>query len=115
MPVTIALPDDLTQRLQTEAANRQLSLDELVVDVLVNAFEHEQDDVPTLDQVVAEIRAIGPNPASFHPATQSLADLLLNAPDDPSFDLEKWNREWTMAEAEMKAITQANALAEGRS
>jgi hypothetical protein len=115
MLVTIALPDDLTQRLQTEADNRQLSLDELVIDVLVNALEYEQDDDPTLDQVVAEIKAMEPNPASFHPATQSLADLLINAPDDPSFDLEEWNREWAAAEAEMKAITHANDLAEGRS
>jgi hypothetical protein len=112
MLVTIALPDNLTQRLQIEADNRQLSLDELVVNVLVNALEQDND---SLDKVVGEIKTMGPNPASFHPATQSLADLLTNAPDDPSFDLEEWNREWAWAETEMKAITRANDLAEGRS
>jgi hypothetical protein len=114
MLVTIALPDDLSKRLQIEANDRRLSLDELVIDVLANVFEHEQGAFPTLEEVVAKIKATEPDPASFHPANRSLADLLSNMPDDPCFDLEEWNREWAMAEAEIKAITHANDLAEER-
>ena len=37
-----------------------------------------------------------------------------NAPDDPDFDLESWRQQWAAVEAEMKAITRANDMAEGR-
>jgi len=111
--VTIALPDGLTKRLQVEADNRQLSLDELAIDVLANALDIKQEIYPSVEQVIAEIKAMEPNLTGFHPATQSLADLLSHAPDDPNFDLEEWNREWKIAEAEIKAMTRANALAEG--
>jgi len=64
--------------------------------------------------VVAKIQATPPNPANIRPATGSLAEALQNAPDDPDFDLETWIREWSMIEYEMKAITHANSIAEGR-
>ncbi len=115
MSITIVLPDDLTQRLQTQAVSQRLSLNELVVEILTRVFEHRQDAYPTLEKVVAEIKSMEPNPANFYPATQSLADLLVNSPDDPSFDLKEWNREWAIVEAEIRAITQASDLAEGRS
>jgi predicted DNA-binding antitoxin AbrB/MazE fold protein len=76
--------------------------------------ETEQEDYPTLTEVIAEIRTMQPNPANFHPATQSLAERLVNSPEDPSFDAEVWNREWVRVEAEMKAITHTNDQAEGR-
>jgi hypothetical protein len=59
-----------------------------VTDLLSNALADESEDYPTLEEVVARIRATPPNPANIHPATESLADLLLNAPEDPDFDLE---------------------------
>jgi cell pole-organizing protein PopZ len=74
----------------------------------------EADDAPTLEEVVAQIKATPPNPAAIHPATASLADLLLDAPEDPDFDLERWTQQWAAVEAEMKAITRANDIAEGR-
>ncbi len=115
MSITIVLPDDLTQRLQAQAVSQRLSLNELVVEILTRVFDHKQDTYPTLEKVVAEIKSMESNPANFCPATQSLADLLVNSPDDPSFDLKEWNREWAIAEAEIRAITQASDLAEGRS
>jgi hypothetical protein len=98
MSTKIVLPDDLTQRLQAQAISQRLSLNELVVEVLTRVFEPRQDVYPTLEQIVAEIKSMEPNPANFHPATQSLADLLINSPDDPSFDLKEWNREWAITE-----------------
>jgi hypothetical protein len=114
MSATITLPDNLMQRLQEEADSRQLSLDKLVATILDNTLASRHNDQLRLQEIVAEIKALEPSQDSFHPATQSLADLLANAPDDPSFDLEEWNREWARAEAEIKAITRANTLAEGR-
>jgi len=60
----------------------------------------------TISQAVAS--------SNFRPATKSLADILRSAPADPSFDLEKWNREWSAVESEMEAITRANTRAESR-
>lgn len=114
MSTTIILPDNLIQRLQQEADSRQLSLDKLVATILDNTLAGRQNDQPGLQEIIAEIKALEPSQDSFHPATQSLADLLADAPDDPSFDLEEWNREWARAEAEIRAITRANTLAEAR-
>jgi hypothetical protein len=47
------------------------------------------------------------------PATGLLAEALKNAPHDPDFDLETWTKEWAAVEAEIKAITRANDIAEG--
>jgi hypothetical protein len=46
--------------------------------------------------------------------TITLADLLRDAPEDPDFDLETWTQQWATIEAEMKVITRANDIAEGR-
>ena len=70
----------------------------------VNPFERESV-FPSLEEVVAEIRAIHPNPASLRPASGSLAEALRDAPDDPDFDLSVWNQEWAMVEAEMKMMS----------
>lgn len=116
MTMTITLPDQLAVKLQAEARQQHLSPDELALNILADALklEDEADEYPTLEEVVAKIKATPPNPANIHPATQSLADLLRDAPHDPDFDLETWNREWAKVEAEMKAITRADNIAEGR-
>jgi hypothetical protein len=115
MPIMITLPTDVEKGLQAKAEAQQVSLNELIVDILIQAVETELvDDFPTLEEVVAEIKATPPNPASIHPPTASLADLLREAPTDPNFDLEAWQQEWDKIEAEMKAITRANEIAEGR-
>ena len=64
--------------------------------------------------MVERIKATPPNPAAIHPATDSLADLLRDAPQDPNFDLETWTRQWNAIEAEMQAIDRADDIAEGR-
>lgn len=115
MPITITLPAELEENLQAKAEAQQRPLDELIVDILANAVEAEaDDDWPTLEEVVAEIKALPPNPAAIRPATGSLAEALANSPHDPDFDLETWQRDWAKIEAEMKAIDRANEIAEGR-
>lgn len=113
MTITITLPDELAQDLQHRAEEKEVSLDELVINLLVSALVNEPEDYPSLEEVVTRIKASPPNPANIHPATASLAELLLNAPEDPDFDLETWKREWANVEAEMKAIERANDITEG--
>lgn len=61
--------------------------------------------MPPLEEVVAKIRAVPPNPHGVRPASGSLADALRNAPEDSDFDLVAWTQAWKMAEAEMETIT----------
>lgn len=63
----------------------------------------EWPDDRTLEEVVADIKRLGPGIPNIHEATASLAELLENAPHDPDFNLEEWQREWAKVEAEMKA------------
>jgi len=79
-----------------------------------NGWLLEDDEGPTLEEVMAKIKATPPSPTAFHPATESLLDYLLAVPDDPDFDVEAWNRDWARVEAEMKARDKANDIAEGQ-
>ena len=57
----------------------------------------------TLEEVLDEIIRRGPGIPNVRKATTSLADYLKNAPHDPHFNLEEWNREWAKIEAEIEA------------
>ena len=69
---------------------------------------------PTPETVVAKIKATPPNPQNIRPARGSLADALRDGPDEPHFNLTRWNQKWAGVEAEMKAMTRANDIAEDR-
>jgi hypothetical protein len=71
-----------------------------------NALENAPFSSP--EEVVARIKATPPEPGSLRPASGSLADTLRNAPQDPDFDLETWNKAWGDIAAEMRATTHAN-------
>jgi hypothetical protein len=71
------------------------------------------DEVPEIEAVIAEIKALPPDPSHVHPARQSLAELLRNAPEAPDFDLAMWQQAWARAEAYIKAVDMANDRAEG--
>ena len=111
MAITITLEDDLVAGLENRAKKQQLSVEQFAISLLTEAIESESD---TPLEVVARIRATPPNPSRIRPATANLADVLRASPGDPCFDLENWNRQWSAIEAERKAVTRANDLAEGR-
>ncbi len=113
MSLTITLSDELAHKLQIKAERRHLSPEALALTILADSLA-ETDEFPTLEEVVAHTKALPPNPASIRPATGSLLEALQNVPDDPDFDLETWTEEWAKIEAEMKAITRANDIVEGR-
>jgi len=112
MAITITLDDDLVAGLENKAKKQQLSVEQFVIGILTEAAEESESE--TLQEVVARIRATPPNPSLIRPATGNLADLQIASPDDPYFDLESWERQWSILEAESKAITRANDVAEGR-
>jgi plasmid stability protein len=113
MTITITLPDQLEAQLQREAAAQQRSVEEVALAILSEALDQERTG-PTLEDVVAKIQALPPNPQNIRPARGSLADALRNTSEPSDFDLARWNEEWAAVEAEMKAITRANDRAEGR-
>ena len=68
----------------------------------------------TPEEAVKLIRMTPSNPAQIRPATGDLAEALQAAPSDPTFDLERWQCQWSEAEAELKSLARANDIAEGR-
>lgn len=122
MEITLRLPDMLATKLQTEARAQQRSTEEVAVELLDQALDAEPDPSdyvpPTLEEVVARIRATPPNPEMIRPPSGSLGEYLAAsiAAEDPNepFDVAEWSRQWAAVEAEMKAMTRANDLAEGR-
>lgn len=113
MALTLTIPDELAEQLQQAAEEQQLSVEEIFVQILRRAL-HRSAYFPTPEQVVAKIKALPKNPMNPIPAQGSLLDYLRNSPTDPNFDLDAWNREWKAVEAEMKAVTRGNDIAEGR-
>lgn len=110
MSVTITLPRNLEAELKSAADARKSSIEELVIALLDKAIQAYL--APSPEEIVTEIRAV--RPATVRAANGSLAEALSSAPEDPDFDLEAWRRGWSAVEAEMKVLTRANDLAEGR-
>lgn len=69
-----------------------------------------------LEETVARIKRLGPNPNNITPASGRLAEHLAHpvTEPDPDFDLEAWEREWQRIEAEMEAESLAHEEAERR-
>jgi len=84
--------------------------------VLVNEWDlpfqkqNQPNDVPSLKDVVAQIKVSPKNPALIQPASGLLAEHLTHCPEkpEPTFDVKKWNQEWDDLEAKMKADEQAD-------
>lgn len=112
MAITLMLEDDVVAELKDRAKRQQLSVEQLAARILTEAAASSERVMPR--EAVARIQATPPNPAQVRPATASLAELLNGAPGDPGFDLESWRRQWSVAEAELRAMTRANEVAEGR-
>ena len=112
MAISITLDDELVGRLENKAKKLQLSVEQFAISILTEAVKEPESVTPR--EAVTRIQVTAPNPAQVRPATANLADVLRAAPGDPCFDLESWNRQWSVVEAELKAITRANDVAEGR-
>lgn len=113
MALLIDLPPTLEHKVKAEAQKRKRTPEQIVIDRLTQTFA--ADDVPTVAEVVARIKATPPNPAMITPPKGDLAEALRNGPTDPDFDLKTWEQEWAVAEAELKRINLLNDINEGRS
>jgi len=102
----LLIPEPYIQKIPVE--NR------VQVIVLVNemefSFQNQANDLPSLKNVIAQIKASPQNQGLIQPASGLLAEHLSNCPEKPAptFDVEKWNQEWDDLEAKMKADDQAD-------
>lgn len=112
MAITIELDDNLVAGLAKKAKEQELSVEHLALNILTEAVREFESEAP--QEVVARIQATVPNPCQIRSATANLADLLSSADDEPDLDLEAWKRQWSAVESDLKAVTSANDIAEGR-
>ena len=77
--------------------------DELYADVLQGLA----DGTPmSLEECVARIKAIPPNPENIRRGEPGLAEVLLHPGEDQmEFDEAAWNEEWAKVEADLKRLS----------
>lgn len=113
MATTITLPDSLEAQLQQQAKVQRRSLEAVALDLLREALD-ATSNYPSVEDVVAKIKATEPNAGAIRPAQGSLADILRRASGPVDFDLEQWNKAWAAVEQEMRAMNRTDDLDEGR-
>jgi hypothetical protein len=105
MTLTITVPDRLVEQLQRQADKRQISTEEVALELLEERLAAAF--WPTPEEVVAKIKALGPDPTAIRPAEGSLAEALRSLPPDPEFDLDEWERQWATNRANHDSPDQA--------
>ena len=74
----------------------------------------DEDDMPTLEEVVERIKSLGPSDENYIPPTMRLSDVIPNVSEEPPIDPAEWDRQWAEIEAEMKRRDLEDDRAEGR-
>jgi hypothetical protein len=119
--MTIKIPELLSRRLADEAYARQITVDQLAIELLNTSLlntptESTQDD---LIRLVERIKASPGDPNSIHPAKASLYDLMRlphqknDDDDEPPLSPEEWDQLWANFEANEKELTRLHDLADG--
>ncbi len=111
MALMIQLSESVAENLREAAERQQLKPEDLAAQLIENALDAYY--FPTLEEVVAQIKALPYKPENVREPIGSLREHLASDPEDAEFDLEAWTQEWARVEEEMKAITRANDIAEG--
>ena len=131
MQITLTLPESIIFQLQRQAAQLDVSVDDLALklfskalnDDLVEATSpagHYDDGLPSLEEVVAIIKATPPNPdAIIHP-TKTIEEVLAHweaiAPDESDITPDDMNLSLLTTDKDFQAIPdleQENWLANG--
>lgn len=112
MTITIDLAESVLAGLKRHAERKQVTVEELAGKILESAME--EFPAESLEDLVARIKSMPPNPAMIRPAQGNLAEALKEAPEGIETDPDEWNRNWAAVEREMAAITRADDIAEGR-
>lgn len=136
MTITVTISTPTGERLQTQADKVDLPLDTLVERMLINSLpvyetngfhitnddtaddDPADDDFPTLEEVVAMIKATPPNPNAFKPG-EKFGDMayiqsLLDNPPTDTLTVAEWEEYWPAFEQELKELDRAQDIAEGR-
>ena len=108
MTLTITLPEPLNELLERKATRLQIPIDELATKLLSDVLLDEAEDEPTLEEIVARIQALPPNPEGFQRAERAhdlayIVWLLANPPTDTA-TAEEWERLWPKIEQEIEAM-----------
>ena len=129
MEITFTLPESMVVKLEQQADQLNVSLDDLAWKFFSYGLIAESalatptpsgdlGDLPSLEEVVARIKATPPSPNAVVPPTKTLAEVVAywtaNPPDEADLAPEKWDRLWASFEEELKALDRADDLAEGR-
>ncbi|CAN5115249.1 hypothetical protein BH10PLA2_BH10PLA2_33650 [soil metagenome] len=101
MVISIKLNGALMTGLENQAKHRQISVEELALRILTESINNAEDF--TLEDVVAKIRAKGPNPSQIVPPLKSLSEVLATPGNPDPIDPEQWNQMWATVEADLKA------------
>lgn len=125
MTITITLAEPLMTLLERKTEHLHLSADEfatkLVRDALLDQESAQpetaiEDDFSTLEDVVASIKAMPPNPGAFHPSERAndkeYLDYLLANPPRDTMTFEEWERCWPAFEQELKMLDRVQDIAE---
>ncbi len=116
MTLTISLTGDVQVKLEKRAKEIQWSVEQMATHLLNEALSvtaKPSKDELTPEKVVARILSLPPKPQNVRASVGSLSDALRESKPDYTFDLDEWTKEWAAVEAEMKAIEQADRLADG--
>ena len=106
MTLSIQLSQKLATKLKEEAQQRKVRPEQLAVNILIDFLDDQQDDgIPSVAEVVRQIRSLPKDDRFVSLPEKSLADMLKNAPADPDFDLEQWEAEWEKVEEELEQLS----------
>jgi len=120
MTTSINLPDDLSRLLRKRARRQHLSLEQYVIDALremsvdTSLALDKPQAMSELEELVKRIGSMPTNPSAITEPRGSLADVLAAQPEDPTFILDEWERDWSDVERELRRIEMEDALADLR-
>jgi hypothetical protein len=96
----LSIPAQYTQAL---LADDKVQVLVLLAETNTAHLRGESQDLEgtSLEQLVAEIQQLPPDPAMIEPTSGSLADYLANTPNERNlnFDASAWNEKWDTLEA----------------
>lgn len=106
---TLLIPENYAQILPTGASVRVILL--VKENSSMNGYRDAPTiELPSLEEIVAEIKQLPPNPNNVRPGSGLLGKHLveLEKEYDPTFDSNAWLREWDQLEADMKSESLAH-------
>lgn len=129
MSITITLSESLTEILEQRAKRLHLPMEKLAAKLISDALIAEvatlleqnwqEEEYPTLEEIVATIKALPPNPNNIERGAKvgdlEYLDYLLANPPQDTITIEEWERLWPMVEHELRTLDPAYSPADNKS